>query len=68
MRRLLRDQFFEMRLLDKVASDLGLVMQGPEGIEERENDMDREVATPAGLWDPGKGVVTGGVNYAEPEE
>jgi hypothetical protein len=53
--------------LDKVASDLADVMQGSEGMDEQRNDSDHEVATPVDLWDPQKGLATGGVNYGEIE-
>jgi hypothetical protein len=38
MRRLPRDQFFKMRLLDKVVACLADVMQGLKGLDEQRND------------------------------
>ena len=65
MRHLLRDRFFETQLLDKIVPDIASLMRGEKIAEEQETDFDADDAVPSGLWDPGEGLVPGGVNHSE---
>jgi CRISPR-associated protein Cas1 len=67
MRHLLRDKFFESRLLEKIVPDLAFLMSGTASPEEQEADFDADDALPSGLWDPETGIVAGGVNHSDPE-
>jgi CRISPR-associated protein Cas1 len=66
VRRACRDAFRETRLLERIVSDIELVLMSSGG--SLATDAYAETAaTPGGLWDPEEGVVPGGVNYADPE-
>jgi CRISPR-associated protein Cas1 len=67
VRRAMRDQFFEERLLERILPDLTLLFEGiGEGVDASlDNLLDGDDALPAGLWDPVAGRVEGGVNYSE---
>ena len=68
MRHLLRDKFFESRLLERIVPDLAFLMSGAASPEEQEEDFDADDALPSGLWDPETGIVAGGVNHSDPED
>jgi CRISP-associated protein Cas1 len=68
MRHLLRDKFFESRLLERIVPDLAFLMSGAASPEEQEEDFDTDDALPSGLWDPETGIVAGGVNHSDLEE
>jgi len=67
VRRAMRDQFFEERLLDRILPDLALLFEDiGEGVDASlDNLLDADDALPSGLWDPVSGRVEGGVNYSE---
>jgi CRISPR-associated protein Cas1 len=67
VRRAMRDQFFEERLLERILPDLTFLF---ENISEGRDDsldslLDADDALPSGLWDPVAGRVVGGINYSE---
>lgn len=64
VRRRLRDRFAEAGLLARVVDDLRNILGGEEDSEER-TVLDSEQAAPGGLWDPERGAVRGGQNYAD---
>jgi CRISP-associated protein Cas1 len=68
MRHLLRDRFFESRLLERIVPDLAYLMSGVSSAEEQEEDFDANDALPSGLWDAKTGIVAGGVNHSDLEE
>jgi CRISPR-associated protein Cas1 len=68
MRHLLRDKFFESRLLEKIVPDLALLTRWETATEEQEEDFDADDVLPSGLWDPEAGIVSGGVNHSHTEE
>ena len=68
MRHLLRDRFYESRLLERIVPDLAFLMSGAASAEEQEEDFDANDALPSGLWDPENGIVAGGVDHSNPEE
>ncbi|MHB1007510.1 MAG: type I-E CRISPR-associated endonuclease Cas1e [Chloroflexota bacterium] len=55
-----RDAFKEQRLLQRVVSDIEVVLGKGEG--ESEEEYAADAAAPGGLWDPEEGAVAGGVN------
>lgn len=71
VRRHLRDQFHQQRLLARVVDDIARVLT-IDGIDESASagdldtdTLDEDVALPGGIWDPEQGAVEGGVNYSE---
>jgi CRISPR-associated protein Cas1 len=67
MRHVLRDRFFECRLLERIVPDLAFLMRAEPTAEEQAEDFDADDALPSGLWDPESGIVAGGVNRGDPE-
>ena len=71
VRRNLRDQFHQQRLLARVVDDLAHVLTTDvldEGASSGGLDtkvIDEDLALPGGIWDPEKGEVEGGTNYGE---
>jgi CRISPR-associated protein Cas1 len=59
-----RDAFAESELLGRVIADIerALKIKLPE---EDSVEFDADPALPGGLWDPEKGIVEGGRNYAD---
>jgi len=61
-----RDYFRETRLLEKIADDIESALDIP--IEESPvlmGNVDEDSALPGGIWDPERGMVKGGCNYAD---
>jgi CRISPR-associated protein Cas1 len=67
MRHLLRDRFFDSRLLEKIVPDLAFLTTAPGHPDDQETDFDSDDALPGALWDPESGAVDGGKNYSDPE-
>jgi CRISPR-associated protein Cas1 len=67
VRRAMRDQFFEERILERILPDLASLFEGiGEGVDASLNSLvDADGALPSALWDPVAGRVGGGVNYSE---
>ncbi|NLH48530.1 MAG: type I-E CRISPR-associated endonuclease Cas1 [Myxococcales bacterium] len=64
VRRLCRDAFREVRLLDRVVPDLARALDIDESLDETtEKNFDADAAEPGGLWDPSAGTLEGGMNY-----
>lgn len=66
IRRRLRDFFRERRVLPSIIDDIAWVLNvgvDPNGDDDDEIDVD--LALPAGLWDPEAGAVAGGTNYGD---
>ena len=70
VRKALRDEFHQQRLLARIVEDLDkvLTVPGGGGAADAGGDYDSELAQPSGLWDPADGTVPGGRNYADGEE
>ena len=66
VRRGLRDQFKEQRLLSQIVADIDRVLAVE--LADRESQFDRDAAAPGELWDPDLGNVEGGVNHADETE
>jgi CRISP-associated protein Cas1 len=71
VRRRLRDQFHEQRLLPRIIDDIARVLT-IDGLEDMRDAggvdaeaFDEDLALPGGIWDPIHGAVSGGVNYGE---
>lgn len=62
VRRSLRDQFKEQRLLSRIVADIDKVLA--VSIDEQGSHFDRDLAAPGQLWDPDLGGVAGGTNHA----
>jgi CRISP-associated protein Cas1 len=67
VRRAMRDQFFEERLLERILPDLAFLFEDiSEGVDASlDSLLGADDALPSGLWDPVVGRVEGGVNYSE---
>lgn len=72
VRRHLRDQMHEQRLLARVVDDIDRLftiegLADPAGAEADIDveALDAELALPGGIWDPERGMVEGGVNYGD---
>ncbi len=64
MRHLLRDYFFDSRLLERIVPDIAFVLGCTPPVDDRDRDLDSDDALPGGLWDPEQGAIDGGVNYS----
>lgn len=62
-RRICRDLFTSIAILERITNDLHSLF-GP-GPQDTERSMDVEPARPGKLWDPGGHEVEGGQNYGE---
>ena len=71
VRRNLRDQFHQQRLLARVVDDIAHVLsidvlnEGASSGGLSTRALDEDLALPGGIWDPEKGEVEGGTNYGE---
>lgn len=68
-RLLCRDQFRDLRLLERVATDLPRALGVPAADLDAFFAADTDMGLPGGLWDPDGGDegVAGGVNYGDPD-
>jgi CRISPR-associated protein Cas1 len=64
VRHLCRDTFHETRLLARIVPDLDRML-GLQGLEDGREEFDTDQAAPADLWDPDRGDIAGGVNFAD---
>ena len=67
VRRTCRDYFHQTRLLSRIVSDIGHVLNVATD-KETDNPVDADAALPGGIWDLEDGFVQGGVNYSESVE
>lgn len=67
VRRTCRDYFRQTRLLSRIVSDIGQVLNVATD-KETDNSLDTDAALPGGIWDLEEGFVQGGVNYSESVE
>lgn len=68
VRHALRDEFHKQRLLAHIVDDVDKVLTVDKStVAGALLDFDEELAQPGGLWDPVKGSVEGGINYAQAE-
>lgn len=64
----LRDAFEEERILARIVDDIAKVLDAPLPDDgDPVIRMDADPALPGGLWDPERGAVPGGENYARAE-
>jgi CRISPR-associated protein Cas1 len=66
VRRGLRDQFKEQRLLSRIVADIDRVLTVE--LPDQSSPFDHDAAAPGDLWDPAQGNVAGGTNYSNDTE
>lgn len=64
VRKACRDLFVKQRILERVVKDIDTILQVVPEVDDDSEDFDADPALPGGLWDPEKGAVHGGVQYA----
>lgn len=64
VRHACRDKFYETKLLQRIIPDIEKVLSSSD-IDTEEERFNRDKAAPGALWDPEKGEVDSGINFAE---
>ncbi len=69
VRKRCRDLFQEQHMLTRIVTDIDLLLKGGDPLPTiTGGDIDVDMALPGGLWDPDRGIVDGGVNFADMED
>ncbi len=65
VRRACRDKFHEERLLQRIVPDIEKALSVDGKLQSEPDDFDTADNPPGGLWDPDRGEMRGGMNWAD---
>lgn len=65
VRHACRDAFYSDRILDRIVPDIREALGLPGELDPQDLDFDVDEAAPGGLWDPVRGNIPGGTNFAD---
>lgn len=64
VRRVCREAFGSVRLLDRIVRDIDAMLGSGDQQGSTDDEFDSDEARPGGLWDPNSGQVKGGMNHS----